>query len=347
MFTMLIISLIVLGFATISRREQRQSLDQQLSAQAFYAAESGIEDAKDAIKTYLTTNAGQPVPGRGQCATNDLGVSIYPQGARMKIDAANGVSYTCLKVNPSPNSLQYDGVLNNSLVIPIKTTDVTRSVEVRWRPRSPIGAPANCPSPPSGNNVFSPQSGAGAWTCSYGLLRLDLVPTDDTATPNALAGRQLGAYFVPSNSAGGGVLAYSGANLGHANVVQANCIIVRYAECWARIDGLNTTSFALKVSSLYRPGDLTIRAFPGANGSGPALNINGVQAVIDTTGKATDVLRRIQVRLPLTDTSSLMPSAAIVSTDSICKRFAVTPTTFSIPGDIADPDPNNPMCAVH
>ena len=34
MITMVIITLIVLGFATLSRREQRQSLDRQLSTQA-------------------------------------------------------------------------------------------------------------------------------------------------------------------------------------------------------------------------------------------------------------------------------------------------------------------------
>ena len=48
---MIVISLIVLGFAQISRRNQRQSLDRQLSTQAFYAAETAVNDAADLIKT--------------------------------------------------------------------------------------------------------------------------------------------------------------------------------------------------------------------------------------------------------------------------------------------------------
>ena len=43
---MLVISLIVIGIAQLSRREQRQALDNQLSTQAFYAAESGVNDAQ-------------------------------------------------------------------------------------------------------------------------------------------------------------------------------------------------------------------------------------------------------------------------------------------------------------
>jgi Tfp pilus assembly protein PilX len=47
MILMIVISLIVVGFAQISRRNQRQALDRQLSTQAFYAAETGVNDASD------------------------------------------------------------------------------------------------------------------------------------------------------------------------------------------------------------------------------------------------------------------------------------------------------------
>jgi hypothetical protein len=45
MIIMTILSLITIGFAQIMAREQRQALDRQLSSQAFYAAESGVNDA--------------------------------------------------------------------------------------------------------------------------------------------------------------------------------------------------------------------------------------------------------------------------------------------------------------
>ena len=51
---MIIITLVVSSFALIVRREQRRTLDRQLSQQAFYAAEVGIADAQSAIKAGLT-----------------------------------------------------------------------------------------------------------------------------------------------------------------------------------------------------------------------------------------------------------------------------------------------------
>ena len=55
---MIVISLIVLGFAQITRHDQQQALDKQLSTEAFYAAESGINDAINAIQNlnYLTSH---------------------------------------------------------------------------------------------------------------------------------------------------------------------------------------------------------------------------------------------------------------------------------------------------
>jgi hypothetical protein len=52
--------------------------------------------------------------------------------------------------------------------------------------------------------------------------------------------------------------------------------------------------------------------------------MEGAQAVIDSTGKAQDVLRRIQVNVPLRATSqNELSDYAIQSTDAICKRFSV------------------------
>src|ERR1700761_8288581 len=45
MIMVIVISLIVIGFAEVSRRNQREALDNQLSTQAYYAAESGVNAA--------------------------------------------------------------------------------------------------------------------------------------------------------------------------------------------------------------------------------------------------------------------------------------------------------------
>ena len=85
----MIISLIVLGFSQVSRRNARQALDRQLSSQAYYAAESGINDVVYDVSKKL--EAGQEISPQNNCSgtyTKDGG----------KIKGIAGVKYTCLKV---------------------------------------------------------------------------------------------------------------------------------------------------------------------------------------------------------------------------------------------------------
>lgn len=328
MVTMVVVSLIVLGFAALSRREQRQTLDQQLSTQAFYAAESGVEDARAVIRNAVAN--AQQVASKTSCTPTNS----YP--ATGVIDADKQVSYTCLKVDPAPSSLLYNGVDSSSLVVPINTPQSITSLTVTWTPStSPSGSPAVCPA--TTTNVFSPQT---KWQCGYGVLRADVVPTGGTLNRAGLASSTLTGFFVPLRSNSSGQLAYSG-NTAKANLLGASCSTGSYGNCTATFTNFTgQTSLSLRLSSLYRTSNLKIVAYH----NGTPMAISGVQAVIDSTGKAVDVLRRIQVRLPVTNSGGTVPSYALQSNGAICKRFSTTGNYFNIPGDIADADTTNPMC---
>ena len=337
MITMVVISLIVLGFAIISRREQTNTLDQQLSTQAFYAAESGVEDAQNVIQAAL--QAGKSVPGKDDCDTNTADFTgipkQYPVGAGTVIDSAHNVSYSCLLVDPTPSSLSYTGVGTDNVVVPLNAPDTIDKIVITWKPSTaPTGSPSACPS--STSNSFSQQA---KWACEYALLRMDLVPTAGSLSRGWLASSTLAAFFEPTNQAASGQISYSG-NTGDPNIVAGNCNLGSYTQCTATITGLpGVKNIALRLASMYRSSDLTVAAYHGST----ALSISGSQATIDVTGKANDVLRRIQVRIPIGVTSK-SPSFAIQSNGALCKRFKVTPGYFSIPGDIVDPDTNNNMC---
>jgi hypothetical protein len=111
-------------------------------------------------------------------------------------------------------------------------------------------------------------------------------------------------------------------NVGYAtgggnNIVGVACT---NADCNLTISGLSTNQYYMRVSSWYKDVSLQITA---TNGAGP-VNLAGAQAVIDSTGKAQDVLRRIQVRVPYAGSSkNLLSDMALESTDAICKRFSV------------------------
>ena len=52
------------------------------------------------------------------------------------------------------------------------------------------------------------------------------------------------------------------------------------------------------------------------------LNWQAPQVTVDATGRAEDVLRRIRVRAPI-DSRRVSVTGAIISNQSICKRFEI------------------------
>ena len=90
---MIVLTLIVTGFAQLARREQREALDRQLSAQASYAAESGINALKAAlpyISATSRTDCNEPISvGSGKPNPFD------DQNKKL----SDNTSYTCLLFN--------------------------------------------------------------------------------------------------------------------------------------------------------------------------------------------------------------------------------------------------------
>jgi hypothetical protein len=90
----------------------------------------------------------------------------------------------------------------------------------------------------------------------------------------------------------------------------------------------------MRVSSIYEDVSLQIN---GKDTAGTQVGLIGSQVVIDSTGKARDVLRRIQVRVPASSTSGLsqIPDEALQSTDSICKRYSAMDKYFQNSPDVS------------
>lgn len=112
--------------------------------------------------------------------------------------------------------------------------------------------------------------------------------------------------------------------------------------------GLGGDQYYLRMMSIYKDVRVRIVARDSSNN---ALSLQGAQAVVDATGKAQDVLRRIQVRVPLTASSTNQVSdAAISSTDAICKRFISMDGHFqsyaasAVSGLTSITTPPNPFC---
>lgn len=325
----LVLSLVVLGLAQISRREQRVSLDNQLSSQAFYAAESGVNDAVAAIKTKLASGGG--IAYKNSCGPT----SDYPKldAARAKLDGDN-VKYSCLLINPNPDVVKATLTSNPSvLALTPATPGSLNTLTLVWDP--PSGSPANSSGCPGGTNGISDLPPKSSWSCSYGIVRVDLVKTDSGVTRQDLRDNSVTMFLVPSST--GNTVSYSDLRLTNSNngkVVSANC---SGAFCTADIS-VQPGNYYMKATSIYR-SDFELRV----SSNGGAGNFVNSQVVIDSTGKAQDVLRRIAVNLNLIGGSPSLVSAALISGDSVCKKFTVFNGYYSAPNSIAGGG-GNPMC---
>lgn len=320
---MSIIALMATGFALLSRRESRQALDRQLSTQAFYAAESGINEAIVSIQDGITD-----IP---TC----YGVTSI--GSRNP-DLGNGQKYTCVLVTQAPNNLQFGPVTtNDSKVVKVQASDNIDSLRISWQDFG--GKTTFAPStglallPQQSYNTSTPSSYAN----NTGILRVNIIPvtqlnraniTDNTQTlflyPRAATAGVINNYSFQTGQTPQGQFIDGKCNI---NNIQAPNNFPHYCNVnVTNTGGLGQTKvFYLRLKSIYRSSRVTIQAFNNSNPNTPLQLYNG-QVIIDATGKASDVLRRVQVRIPYNQDYQY-PEAAIQTTDSLCKKLDASPSS--------------------
>lgn len=331
MVMMLVISLIVIGFAQIARREQRQALDKNLSAQAFYAATSGINDAQFQI---LYNGYTGPKTTCANDATFTNGMSL--------IDVVHGVQYTCILINETPSSLIYSPVAEGqSISANMHFQDsggaganVDRLV-INWSaPKPPTIIGANWPGFPS----------RSAWAGNTALLKMSLtnfvgvpaVPANlekydrdnlNTTTFNSFLYPRLG---------GAPPVGFSTLPARQGEIIRAGCIAG--VSCTAQINGINSNHAWLNLTSMYETSKIVITAFDSSN---QPLNIGGAQAIVDSTGRAGDVVRRIQVRMSMQGRTTAPPYALQIAT-GLCKDITVGPVAIAN----SQSNPADPACVL-
>jgi Tfp pilus assembly protein PilX len=314
LFLIIIISLIVVGFAQVTRREQKQSADRQFSTQAFYAAETGINDAIKVIEANKSSTNSKPKCNNDGASQTFISANLTGQIS----SSGDSVSYTCLLVNPVPTSLIYDNVnTDNATTVRVKSQSSNiNQIKFVWLDTDGGGGFGSCP---SSANFPASWPGSG---CDAGVLRVDLVPVSGGLGYSSLNTNNFNTYFYPRNGGAAGSVGYSTAEASKGQIIASGC---NNGMCEAVITGLNQGEYYARVRSIYKSNKLTVTAQNSSNLSAD-LTLTDGQLVIDATGKAGDVLRRVSVRYnPNTNIGLGVPSFALVSRDSICKRLVTIP----------------------
>lgn len=337
MTIMIILSLISISFAKIMQREARQALDRQLSTQAFYAAESGVNDAIEVLKT-------SPGTAKTECGNPTTGPfsSLNPS-----LDNAT-VDYSCLLVDSNPGSLVFDSVdINKSTVTKFMDSagGNINKISFAWQSSDPTYL----------NNFHNDaqhklpaSTGPGSWGTDTGIVRVSIYPIPlvvGVPVPGNRAQMNANArtYFLyPQSGAAGAVATASWADATqNGAIIDGNCNAAKAPRrCAATITNLpNGYMYYLRIKSVYNTVTAEISA---QDNSGATRYLAGAQTKIDSTGKTSDVYRRIQVRVPLQSYPEV-PEYAIETAGDICKRITIAGAFMS---DECDPLADVNCCGV-
>jgi hypothetical protein len=317
MIMMLVISLIIVGFAQVTRHAQRAALDRQLNSQAYYAAESGVNDAIGYLQGHLASLPAANTDCKSFITTANLDATLD-----------NGVGYSCLMVDPTPPQLTLAPVpAGQTTVWAIKSASGSpwRNLTFKWASNADDAATRNgaCPTPAGSFPTVT------NWRCNYSLLRVDLVETSTLNAATVNDSSRVGTIFIsPLTSGGSASVAYAA---GGPKIVGARCSA---GTCTMQITGLSSASYYMRLTLLYERSDSVI--LTGVTNDGEAGHFSDSQAVIDATGKAQDELRRLKVVVPLTGAANgvPLPLNGLQTTGDICKYYTIIPNQSANPANL-------------
>lgn len=311
-----VLSLLTLGFAQLARREQQNALFKQLSSQAYYAAESGVNDVVKGVQTgAITDNPANPTDNIN---TNECLGAPLTTGDKHIIDRTTDVSYTCAMVNLKPPSVRWLGVgEESSRNITFSTTGVRlKEFTVGWSSIDPNKMTPRS----SGTTNFATKV---SWQ-SPPVIQFSITPLRDV-TRDLITSRTFTAYLYPSAGTAATITYSPGAT---PPIASGGCTTTGSPQCSVKIVGFDASSVAgekylVRIVNYYTRSDISINNVKDANDA--AVNISDGQVQIDVTGKAKNVLKRIQIRKTLHPIPDL-PAGAI-DAQSTCKRFGTYPVS--------------------
>ncbi len=318
----IILALMTVGFAQLSRREQRNALNKQLSIQAYYAAETGIEDARTDIL------ADKILMSNNTCTPN-----IRPPVSTSKlidkdVDTQLGVSYSCVSIDLAPTSLVYSNVSDSSY----RTVSFTnasgqpiQSLTISWSPSDNLPRTA-----PASNVQFTNQP---AWTAAKypSVIEASLTPLPLGAlNSDSLTANNFTAYGYPVSGGGVSSVPYgSSSSPQEGSIVNSNCVSNQCSMTITALGAVGNVPLLLHLTDHYDASDLTVT---GRDIVGNPVKFSGAQAVVDVTGRARDVLKRLQAHISL-GKSNVLPNYAIES-QNVCKRITTYPNPSGPSTDI-------------
>ncbi len=341
----IVLALLTVGFAQLARREQQTALDKQKATQANYAAESGINNAyKDILSGSITdSNASstQCMTGPSGAAGTTKSLPVGALTANQNINSTNGVTYSCVLVELNTTNLQVDDLSPNSgRHMMFNTTDPLGSLKITWG--SATGRTNFAPTlNPDNPNLPT----LGSWQYPP-VVEFSITPANGIPAVNPdqyLRDHTFTFYAYPARGSGNNTVNYTP---GGSAQVAGSCPDTGAYPCSVTLNNLGGQQYVIHFVDFYDTSNILIT---GTSTTGSTSSFSG-EPVIDVTGKARDVLKRLRVRLftnggasNTPDDNAILPNGA-VEAQNLCKRIQAAPPTADFPAGSTYDTGTSPSC---
>lgn len=351
-FSVLLISTITVGFLRLIIQDQKRTVDDELSRGAYDAALAGVEDGKrvlqvlangtgpvqSAIRTAIENKSCNTVHAAkilspNDTSTNNDEVMITTGSASDDPSTSFNQAYTCVKIATTTPTYQNSLDTDKSDVVPLSATGSFSNLTIAWHLRSD-GIPGNLTTSTS-LPEFSQWSSGAASKVRPALMRLQLIQFNRnrvSADDLDSAAGSATLFLYPSSISGIGSQNFAiDGRTGGVSVARVSCsqAIAGYA-CRATIALPNPPSGGtandrqayLRVTPLYAARTSFEISLDNS------AKFDSVEPSIDSTGRASNVFRRVNARVKQTSTSFDYPRATIDTTNNLCKSFGVTNSDY-------------------
>jgi len=365
-FTTLLITIITIGFVSLMIKDQQDASATDLSQSAYDSAQSGVEDAKRAIARYRDIcNSG----GDCSAAADEINSQTCNAAVEKLSDVkasnnevaiqANGTSntlnqaYTCTKINLNTNDYLGKLSTNESNIIPLTGESAFDTIQVEWfdsnnldstngfnidlqkttstelpllpqtswKPNTPAILQTQLMQVSSNGFKLSDFDNTNASSQSNANT-LFLYPVGNTGTANSTIDEREFVNRDIRKTAVGSPLPISCSG----SLISGGYACSAKLKLPVPINGGDRSAY-LRLSALYNSSNYRITLL---NGTVP-VKFSGVQPEIDSTGRASDLFRRVVSRVVMFDANFAYPDVMV--TGNVCKNFVVTADTKDYKND--------------
>ena len=359
-FSTLLLTVLTVSFMGLMISAQQRAINNDLSQSAYDSALAGVEDAKRVVRACANGNvdACSALEAASDCqvvARAKVNGSVGQPETVIASNSSSGQSfdqaYTCVNIAMDSVDYLFEAQSGRAHVVPLRATQPIKKITIEWFTlEDNNNAPARTPtSSPASNTSLPP---IASWNSSApSLIRAQLITPGESFSLSSLdessSSRTL--FLRPDTMSNGATSGMPTANIqvsqaaqpratsgdgSYSNSVSPVACSGSYENngfsCSVTLDLADdqvistgaSNNALLRIDSLYKGANVRVTLH---SQDGTEIKFDDVQPVVDSTGRASTLFRRVEARLRM-GTDFPYPSYVADVQNNLCKNFSVDDT---------------------